>query len=271
MALQKRRMGLKLVFRNAFRNAGILIMRIALLSDIHANLPALEACLTAAAEAGAEQLVFLGDLVGYGPDPEEVTQRVRDLASKGAIAIMGNHDEAVFLAKPNMNATALTAMNWTRPRLSDSSRAFLQQLPRTADIEGLLLVHSEASDPRKWNYVTSTAEAHQSLTAVKVPITFCGHVHVPQLFCLSATAKVISHRPANAAPIPLSSHRRWLAVIGSVGQPRDGDPAASFATFDTATREIIYRRAPYDMEATAEKIRKVGLPERLAERLLAGS
>lgn len=245
-------------------------MRIALLSDVHANLAALEACLAEVEQAGVDKLVFLGDIVGYGPDPEAVTQRVMQLQARGAITILGNHDEAIFLSRPSMSAAALAAINWTKPRLSDSSKAFLEQLPRSTELEGLLLVHSEASNPSKWLYVTSASEAHQSLTAVKAPVTFCGHVHVPQLFCLSATAKIVSHKPACAAPIPLSAQRRWLAVVGSVGQPRDGSPAAGYATFDTATREITYRRVPYDIEATAEKIRKLGLPERLAERLFTG-
>ena len=245
-------------------------MKFALISDVHANLPAFEACLARCEEMGVDQFVVLGDIVGYGPDPEVVTQKVMELAAQGASVIRGNHDEAIFASSPNMNDAARAAIEWTKQQLSVASLNFLRQLPLTAEFGDALAVHSEASQPGKWSYITCAAEAHRSLTATTARVTFCGHVHVPQLYCFTATSKVIGHRPVTGVAIPLLPQRRWLAVIGSAGQPRDGNPAAAFATFDSSTRELVYRRAPYDVEATAERMRKVGLPERLAQRLFTG-
>lgn len=246
------------------------MMRIALLSDVHANLPALEACLAAAARLEAESLAFLGDLVGYGPDPEAVINRVRPLAEAGAIAVLGNHDLAVLKPTKNMNAAAALALAWTRTQLSEASAAFLARLPFELRLDDLLFVHADASDPAAWHYVTDAAAARASLAHGSARVTFCGHVHVPALYCLTATGKIVSHAPAGGVAMPLLAQRRWLAVLGSVGQPRDGNPAASFAIYDTATRALTYRRVPYDVESVAQRIRALGLPDSLAERLLEG-
>jgi putative phosphoesterase len=247
-----------------------MVMRIGLLSDVHANLPALEACLEAAGKLGVDRLVFLGDFVGYGPDPEAVLQRVMPLAADGAIAVLGNHDQAALGPTRNMNSTAAQAIAWTRGKLSDASKSFLARLPLEVRSGELLFVHADASDPAAWHYVTDSEMARASLSGCQAQVTFCGHVHVPALYCLSATGKLISHVPVIGVDIPLSSQRRWLAVIGSAGQPRDGNPAASFATYDTERRELIYRKIPYDVESVAAHIRLEGLPEVLATRLIAG-
>ncbi len=245
-------------------------MRIALLTDIHANLPALEACLDAAGQLGAERLAFLGDFVGYGPDPEAVLRRVMPLVQSGAIAILGNHDKAVLVPTRNMNSSAAQALDWTRKQLSDEAKSFLATLPLEVRSGDILFVHADASEPAAWNYVTDADMARASLTNCQAQVTFCGHVHVPALYCLSATAKIIVHAPATGVAIPLLSHRKWLAVIGSVGQPRDGNPGASFAVFDTDTRALTYHRAPYDVESVSRRVRALGLPDSLAERLLRG-
>jgi len=245
-------------------------MRIGIISDVHANALALEACLAALERLDAGRIVILGDVVGYGPDPESVTQRVAGLVSQGAICLMGNHDAAAVGARASMNGTAAAAIAWTKPRLSDGSRHFLASLPLTAELEDVLFVHADASNPAGWNYVLDAATAMQSLLAVKARVTFVGHVHRPQVYCLTATAKVIAHTPVTGTAVPLSPQRQWLAVAGAVGQPRDGNPAASFMTYDTAARELTFHRATYDYEATAQRIRDAGLPERLAERLITG-
>ena len=246
-------------------------MRLGIISDVHANELALDASLAALERLNVDRLAILGDVVGYGPDPEPVTQRVAGLVSKGAICLMGNHDAAALGAKTSMNDTAAAAIAWTRPRLSEASCQFLSGLPMTATIEDVLLVHADASHPADWIYVLDAASAMQSLLAVKQPVTFVGHVHRPQVYCLTATAKVIAHTPVTNTAVPLSPQRQWLAVAGSVGQPRDGNPAASFMTYDTSTRELTFLRATYDYEATAQRVRDAGLPERLAERLISGT
>lgn len=246
-------------------------MLIGILSDVHANELALEASLAALERLKPGRLVVLGDVVGYGPDPEPVTQRVAELVSQGAICLMGNHDAAAIGEKSSMNDAAAAAIAWTKPRLSEGSRQFLSELPMTASIDDVLFVHAEASNPASWTYVTDAAAAMASLTAVKERVTICGHVHRPQVYCLTATAKVIAHTPVTGTAVPLIPQRQWLAVAGAVGQPRDGNPAASFLTYDTATRELTFHRASYDYEATAQRVRDAGLPERLAARLITGT
>ena len=246
-------------------------MRLGIISDLHANALALDATLKALDRLHVDRLVILGDVVGYGPDPETVTQRVADLVSQGAICLMGNHDAAAIGAKSSMNDVAAAAIAWTAPRLSEASRRFLSGLPMTASLEDVLFVHADASNPAGWIYVVDPATAMHSLMAVKSQVTFCGHVHRPQVYCLTATAKVIAHTPVTNTAVPLSPQRQWLAVAGAVGQPRDGNPAASFLTYDTATRDLTFRRATYDYETTAQRVRDAGLPERLAERLISGT
>ena len=246
-------------------------MRLGIISDVHANELALAASLTALGHLKVDRLVILGDVVGYGPDPEPVTQRVTELVSQGAICLMGNHDAAAVGQKSSMNDAAAAAIAWTMPRLSEASRQFLAGLPMTATLDDMLFVHADASNPAAWIYVTDAAAAMHSLTAVKAQVTFCGHVHRPQVYCLTATAKVIAHTPVTNTAVPLSPQRQWLAVAGSVGQPRDGNPAASFMTYDTAARELTFHRATYDYETTAQRVRDASLPERLAERLLNGT
>ena len=246
-------------------------MRLGIISDLHANEPALEASLAALDRLSVDRLVILGDVVGYGPDPEPVTRRVAGLVAQGAICLMGNHDAAAVGARTSMNDVAAAAIAWTRPRLSEASRSFLAGLPMTAEVDDMLFVHAEASHPEGWIYVVDPASAMQSLLAAKARVTFCGHVHRPQVYCLTATAKVIAHTPVTNTAVPLIPQRQWLAVAGSVGQPRDGNPSASFMTYDTVARDLTFHRASYDYEGTARRILDAGLPERLAERLISGT
>ena len=245
-------------------------MLIALLTDIHANREAFEACLDAVASHGADRIVLLGDIVGYGADPEWAVDTMMSLIDEGAIAVIGNHDHAISTPSETMNAEAQMAIEWTRGRLSVPQRRFLAELPLTRREDDRLYLHSEASHPARWHYVRGTAEAARSLEATDAHVTFCGHIHRPALYSMSSAAKMTSFVPTNDVPVQLLGGRRWLAVLGSVGQPRDGDPAASFVMLDTASREITYCRVPYDMEAAAERIRANGLPHWLADRLLIG-
>ena len=245
-------------------------MRIALLSDIHANREAYEAVLAAVAAAGAERVVILGDIVGYGADPEWCVSRTRALMIDGAIVIRGNHDQAASAASHSMTENARLAIEWTRNQLDPEARAFLGSLPLEVEDGDRLYVHADASAPASWNYVLDADGARRHLTACKARVSFCGHTHRPALHCLSAAGKVTCFTPNAPDPIVLTPQRRWLAVMGAVGQPRDGDPAASFVTFDTKTRELTYCRVPYDVEAAAQRIRDNGLPPWLAQRLSMG-
>jgi diadenosine tetraphosphatase ApaH/serine/threonine PP2A family protein phosphatase len=243
---------------------------LALFADIHANQQAFDACLEAARARGAERMVCLGDYVGYGADPEWTVETVMGLVDRGAIAVRGNHDNAIGSPSETMNAAAQAAIEWTRGRLSANQRRFLTELPLTRQDDDRLYVHSEASHPARWRYVQGTPEAARSLEATEAHITFCGHIHQPALYSMSSAAKMTSFVPASGVPVQLLGGRRWLAVMGSVGQPRDGNPAAAFAMLDTTSREITYCRVPYDVEAAADRIRANGLPHWLADRLLVG-
>ncbi len=245
-------------------------MLLAVFTDIHANRQAFGACLDFARARGAERIIFLGDFVGYGADPEWTVETVMDLVEHGAIAVRGNHDTAIGTATVSMNAEAQAAIEWTRGRLNAAQRRFLAEFPLALQEEDRLYVHSEASHPAKWRYVQNTSDAARSLAATDARITFCGHIHVPALYSMSAVAKMTSFVPTSGVPVQLLSGRSWLAVLGSVGQPRDGDPAASFAMFDTLSREITYCRVAYDVEAAAKRISDNGLPHWLADRLSAG-
>lgn len=245
-------------------------MLLAVFTDIHANRQAFSACLEAARARGADNMVLLGDFVGYGGDPEWTVDTAMELVEQGAIAVRGNHDTAIGTPSETMNGTAQTAIEWTRGRLSTAQRRFLAELPLQVQEGDRLYVHAEGSSPERWRYVESAAEAGRSLISTDAHATFCGHIHKPALYSISSTAKMTSFVPTSDVPIQLLAGRRWLAVIGSVGQPRDGDPAAAFAMLDTATNAITYLRVPYDVETAGRRIRENGLPPRLADRLLVG-
>lgn len=246
-------------------------MRIALLTDIHANLEALDACLIHARAQGAERLVILGDLVGYGADPLAVVERVRGLMAEGALVLRGNHDEAALYGPAGFSGLAATAMLWTMDQLDMPVREFLAGLPLALEEEDRLYVHADATDPAAWNYVTNAMDARRSLEATEARLTFCGHTHLPALFGLTATEKLLHHVPTPDVMLPLLQPRRWLAVIGAVGQPRDGSPAACYGLLDTNSAECGWMRVPYDVESAAGKIRAAGLPEALAARLFEGA
>jgi diadenosine tetraphosphatase ApaH/serine/threonine PP2A family protein phosphatase len=243
---------------------------LAVFSDIHGNRQAFEACLKVARAKGAERFVLLGDFVGYGADPEWVVDTAMELVAHGAVAVRGNHDEAVSTASETMNAEAQMAIEWTRGRLDVAQRRFLAELPMLVQDSGRLFVHSEASSPQRWHYIRSTADAAKSLISTPSHVTFCGHIHRPALYSMSVTAKMTSFVPKTDVPVQLLRGRQWLAVLGSVGQPRDGDPSAAFVLFDTVSCEITYCRVPYDIASAANKIRENGLPPWLAERLSQG-
>lgn len=245
-------------------------MRVALLADIHGNLEALRACIADARGQGVGRWVYLGDIVGYGADPVACVEIVREACEKGAVAIKGNHDEAVNGSRFRLNEAALAAIDWTRAVLAADDKAFLDKLPMSVTESDCFYVHASASRPENWPYVMGLDEAIDSLNATPAHLTVCGHIHTPALYNLAVTGKIMQHAPVAGTAIPLLSQRRWLAVMGAVGQPRDGNPAAAYGLYDTGSREIRFCRVPYDAEAAARKVVEAGLPEALATRLLRG-
>jgi diadenosine tetraphosphatase ApaH/serine/threonine PP2A family protein phosphatase len=245
-------------------------MWIGLFSDIHANREALEASLEHARRAGISRFIFLGDYVGYGADPAFAVDTVMREVEAGAVALLGNHDAAISTGTGGMNHIAAEAIDWTRPRLDRTQSEFLTRLPLTFEDDNRLFVHASANAPERWEYIISIESASRSFLATRAQATFCGHVHVPQLYHLSPAGKLAGFQPVQVVEIPLLVQRRWLAVIGSVGQPRDYNPAACYGALDTERNVLIYVRVAYDNETAARKIREAGLPEFLSQRLIAG-
>jgi len=245
-------------------------VRIALLADIHANVQALEACIAHARDRGAERLAFLGDLVGYGADARDVVGIVSREVERGAIAIKGNHDEAVQKSQGYFNEAATAAIDWARRTLTPDDTRFLSGLPLIVREDPVTFVHASAAAPERWDYVDGSSTAARCIEAAGTPYTFCGHVHDQVLYFATGAGRASAFVPTSGAPIPVRSHRRWLAIAGSVGQPRDRNPRAAYAMFDTQREEITFFRVDYDAHAAAERIRGSGLPESLAFRVELG-
>jgi len=245
-------------------------VRHALLSDIHANLEALDGCLEHARAQGADAHAFLGDFVGYGADAAAVVDRVRDYAARGAVAIKGNHDDALERPAGYFNDQARAALAWARETLDAGQRAFLAGLPMIVRDDPVCFVHASADRPERWTYVDSASTAARCVAEANETFTFCGHVHDQRLYFETPQGKMSPFVPTSGTPIPLSNRRRWLAIVGSVGQPRDRRTAAAYALYDDERHEITFFRVPYDAHAAADKIRRAGLPGALAHRVELG-
>ncbi len=245
-------------------------MRIAALADIHANREALDAVLDAVAAEAPDRIVILGDVVGYGPDPVHAVETVARLIDDGAPAVLGNHDQAVVEDRRDMIQDARDAIRWTRGQLAPAHLDLLAALPLTVAEADRLYVHAGADAPARWRYIREAADAAPAFAATEARLILCGHTHVPALFYARPAGQPVAFKPVDDVPAPLIATRRHLVVVGSVGQPRDGNPAACFALIDTEAGSVTMRRVPYDAEATARKVLEAGLPPRLARRLVTG-
>lgn len=239
-------------------------MRIAVLSDIHSNLPALEAILDALSPYDA--VWQLGDVVGYGPQPNEVVAR---LESEGAIGVRGNHDSAALgeLATDAFNDEARIAVEWTAGELEPAARAWLSARPRVSEQHGFTLVHGSPRDPT-WEYVYTVGIARANFGQFATHHCLVGHTHVPLVFREDG-ARVEGFEPADTETFALDT-RRTILNPGSVGQPRDGDPTASWLVLDTEARRLRWDRAAYDIAAVQAAMTSAGLPPRLIGRLTHG-
>lgn len=246
-------------------------MKLALLSDLHANLHALQACLADARAREASQYAFLGDLVGYGADPGAVVDTVMEMAARGAWVVRGNHDDATLAPLAGSARADHAGAVWTSSQLSPAQRDFLAGLPLTVSHGFILLVHASARNPAQWTYVEDAQRAADSLDhAGDATHVFGGHVHEQRLFFQGLVGKTMPFEPTPGVPVPVPRHRRWLATVGSVGQPRDGRSEAMYALFDTDALAVTFLRVPYDHAAAAGAIRAAGLPEPNAARLSQG-
>jgi predicted phosphodiesterase len=239
-------------------------MRIAVLSDVHANLPALEAVL---ADAGPVDAIWhLGDVVGYGPEPDAVVERLRDAGSTG---VQGNHDAAACGGSHIdwFNPEARRAMEWTRGAISAATVEWLAAQPERR-IEGAAeLVHGSHREPL-WEYVTSESVARANLASLGVQVGLHGHTHVPVAF-VEDGGRVAAVRGRPGGVLELGG-RRALVNPGSVGQPRDGDPDASYLLWEPEAERVTWRRVAYDVAGVQRAMREVGLPPSLSARLSVG-
>jgi len=246
-------------------------MRTLVLSDLHANLTALQSSLKAV-EGKWDRVVCLGDVVGYGPDPNEVADCIRQM---GAVTIRGNHDKAVaeIMATDDFNPVAKMAVEWTRKQLSNENLDWLAALPQgPLEAEGLVLVHGAFQDEDE--YVFTPSQALEGLLDSTTQVTFYGHTHHQGGFAYQdSRLEVLQLRPREHerhSALRIEDDKRYLLNPGSVGQPRDGDPRASFAIADLEHNAIEFWRVPYQIEPVQERMRSARLPEPLVHRLMLG-
>jgi predicted phosphodiesterase len=242
-------------------------VRVAVFSDVHGNLHALEAVLAAIGDDAPDAVWCLGDVVGYGPRPNECCARV---AERADLCLVGNHDLVVLgrLDVVEFSHDAAESARWTAAVLTDESRRFLEPLASQANREAVELYHASARDP-VWEYVLTAEAALVSLALTEAPIVLVGHSHVALALSLADERLNGGVAPAGAE-LGLGDGDRWLLNPGSVGQPRDGDPRAAYLLLDLAEKRASFRRVRYPIERTQEELRDIGLPEALAVRLEHG-
>jgi diadenosine tetraphosphatase ApaH/serine/threonine PP2A family protein phosphatase len=243
-------------------------MRVAVISDIHANLPALEAALAAIEKAEPEEIWCLGDVVGYGAHPDACAEIVQE---RCAICLVGNHDLAALeeLDISSFSAAAAEAVEWTKENAKTETLDFLRGLEPQAEREDIALFHASPRDPI-WEYVLSLEQAEENLDRQHRPVSLIGHSHVALYFTRpKGGGRVQGAQAGDGARIELEDDS-WLVNPGSVGQPRDGDPRAAWLELDTEDGLGRYHRVPYDIDRAAEAIAEAGLPRHLAERLYLG-
>jgi len=237
----------------------------AVISDIHGNLEALEAVLADLDRRRPASVVCLGDFVGYGACPNECIERLRPRIE---VAVLGNHDVAACggMALGQFNSDAASAARWTGVQLTPTSRSYLEGLPYSVVWREALLVHASPSAPREWNYVMSSADAGEEMGTYGEALCFIGHSHYPGAFDHDGRRV----RYTRTAELPLEPGHRYLVNVGSVGQPRDGDPRAGYLLYDDDARSLRHVRLEYDVAAAMGRIRAAGLPAFLADRLQWG-
>lgn len=241
-------------------------MRVLLFSDVHGNLEALESVLADASKHGFDRAVCLGDTVGYGADPGPCVSAVSALP-KGA-AVLGNHDAAVLdrRGRAYLNPAAQAGVKYSEKELSTDHVDYLKSLPLLIETAEFAASHASPHRPSDWLYVLDPPEAREALRATQSPVVFIGHTHFP--LAHDGSGRVV--RLTAARPLRLRTGERWLVNVGSVGQPRDGDPRAAYVIYDDAERIVRLFRVDYDVDAAAAKILDAGLPAILADRLRRG-
>jgi predicted phosphodiesterase len=237
-------------------------------SDIHGNLEALKIVLEQIDFYLPDKVICLGDIVGYGPNPNECVSQVYDRAH---ITIMGNHDHAVLGLTDisYFNQYAKLAVLWTRQVLKEENVGLLRQAPLNVIDGHILFVHSTPLHPERWDYIFNPLEGQYYLQHLDSQICFIGHSHQPLFFKKDADEQIIFDRKFSFS-LPIEEGCQYIVNVGSVGQPRDGNPDTSFALYDTETQTVQVKRLPYDIELTQKKMQDIGLPAFLIDRLAYG-
>jgi diadenosine tetraphosphatase ApaH/serine/threonine PP2A family protein phosphatase len=243
-------------------------LRVAVLSDVHSNQPALEAVLAATEEAGVEEVWCLGDVVGYGAQPDACAELIRERCE---LCLVGNHDLAVLggLDISSFSETAAAAVEWTRSEASEGTIEFLRELEPAGARDGIGLFHASPRDPI-WEYVLSIEQAEAGLNVQEERVALIGHSHVPLFFFRPGGVGMTQGAQASGGASLVLDDGAWLINPGSVGQPRDGDPRAAWLELDTDEWTARFHRVEYDIASAAETILAAGLPSSLAERLAVG-
>lgn len=246
--------------------------KIAIISDIHSNLEALQSCLDFAKSEGVKQFAFLGDMVGYNADPSKVIALVRSIVEEGrGFALLGNHDEAMFkFSGINFNNEALVALDWTRNQISSADLDFLKSLPRVKVDELVFYAHATPFEPERWHYVQHPQQARRCSEFASTPYAILGHVHDPAIYYELPSKLFCALKPQPNLPIKILHRRKWVIMAGSAGQPRDGQPKAHMSILDLSRQTITFHRLPYDHITAAQKVESSGLPKSLARRLIFG-
>jgi len=239
-------------------------MKYAIISDIHSNLEALEAVIKDCSKKGIDKYLCLGDIVGYGADPSACVKKVIDLNAQW---VPGNHDHAVggLTDITFFNSYAKSAVIWTRENLSDQELEFLKNEKFIKIIDDITLVHSSLDSPEMWKYILNEYDASKNIQLLENLICFIGHSHVPCIFQEKYNSKALLDFLDK-----ISIKEKSIINVGSVGQPRDGDPRSSYVIYDTKTKSISFERVAYDVETAQRKIIDSGLPSILAARLSLG-
>ena len=239
-------------------------MKFAIIADIHANLDAFKVVLDDIKQQNCTHFACLGDVVGYNANPKECLDIVR---SMGMPCVKGNHDEYCSQEGPldGFNPAAAEAVNWTRRQLTAEDKQWLRDLKYSRMVTNFTIVHATLDGPQRWGYVFDKLAAAASFTYQNTAVCFFGHTHVPVAFVRDSVVRGGSYSKFRVEP-----GRKYFVNVGSLGQPRDGNPKAAYVIYDLDEGSIEIRRLDYDIATTQKKIRAVGLPERLAERLAMG-
>ena len=241
-------------------------MKYLIFSDVHGNLEALEAVVVRGKTLGVEFYICLGDIIGYGANPNECIETVRNFPD--CVCVKGNHDAAVVdpSERSFFHSVALEGVLYTEAELTEENKKYIADLPYVYTTELFIAVHASPYKPESWEYVLDQGGAKRSFGAMQQQVAFIGHSHTPVVFSDDGRAE----RFLPGDRLKIAKGIRYVVNVGSVGQPRDGNPDASFVVFDDQTLAVEIVRVEYDRKAAAEKILKAGLPPVLAERLLVG-